>query len=340
MIYLIQSAAYIDNSSDKTENILKIGYCKDTGKKARMKVYLTENPTRKVLYLIPGGTEQDERNLHYHFRNFKKPYGNEWFSYSPEILNFFQSHTTKESLKTLKTKLEVRMKAKLKEENPEVKIWVRSIMEVVYKDSDLIKKQEISDDLLNDSLVNHENLQDYIQSRFPDSYKEIGEVYNELAKSLSPEIQECLKKFNSISTFPDKLRYLQTLDTDSLEPLLSQIPQKFGDYYRVFGFDKMKTLEYQESLIRKEWDRIMGNSKVKDELREKIYQEFQIGKSYTKSFIKEKLREIYQEVGHQETPKATNIQEYFEIKDTKIPLGDGTRAVGFKLINKNKPSCG
>ena len=333
MIYLIQSAAYVDNSSTCKEDILKIGYCGEDSKKVRFSAYLTENPTMRVLYLIPGGTEQDERNLHYHFRNFKKPYGREWFTYSPEILEFFQSHTTKESLETLRTNLEARMKAKLREENPEVEIWVKAIMEVVYKDSDLIKKQEISDDLLEDFLVNHENLQDYIQTRFPDSYKEIGEVYKELTKSLSPEIQECLEKFNSISTFPDKIKYLQTLDTDSLEPLLSQIPQKFGDYWKVFGFERMRALNFLEKEIKKEWDRLFSNFLVKNDLQERIYQEFQVGKSYTKSFIKEKFRDIYQELGYQETPKANQINDWFESKEVLIP-GEGKREHGFKLTNK------
>ena len=333
MIYLIQSAAYVDNFSTCKEDILKIGYCGEDSKKARFNAYFTENPTRRTLYLIPGGTEQDEKNLHSHFQKFKKSYGREWFSYSPEILEFFKSHTTKESLRTLKTKLDIKMKAKLREENPEVEIWVKAIMEVIYKDSDLIKKQEIFDDLLEDFLVNHENLQDYIQSRFPDFHEEIEKVYKELTKSLSPKIQECLEKFNSIPTFPDKIKYLQTLDTDSLEPLLPQIPQKFGDYWKVFGFERMRALNFLEKEIKKEWDRLFSNFLVKNDLQERIYQEFQVGKSYTKSFIKEKLREIYQEVGHQETPKASQIEEYFEIKDTKLSL-EGKREHGFKLINK------
>ena len=91
MIYLICSSAIINFEKRELGFIYKIGYCGEDSKKARINIYLTENPTMQVLYLIPGGTEQDERNLHYHFRNFKKPYGREWFTYSPEILNFFQS---------------------------------------------------------------------------------------------------------------------------------------------------------------------------------------------------------------------------------------------------------
>lgn len=81
MIYLIRSAAFKDKSNPKCmeyEPILKIGYTKDDGKKSRFDIYITENPTCQVLYLIPEGDEQDEKNLHYHFRKYKK-YGRNGF---------------------------------------------------------------------------------------------------------------------------------------------------------------------------------------------------------------------------------------------------------------------
>ena len=97
MIYVIRSAAVVDESIPSFEFILKIGYCRDDREKTRTAIYITENPTIKTLFTIPGGTEQDEKNLHHHFRKYLK-YGNEWFSYNQEILDFFTTHTTKESL--------------------------------------------------------------------------------------------------------------------------------------------------------------------------------------------------------------------------------------------------
>ena len=174
-------------------------------------------------------------------------------------------------------------------------------------------------------------------------YKDRFTVFNAISPKFSvtsDKVQEYLQKFNSIPTFPDKIKYLHDVFVLLNNPVLfdtflSQIPQKFGDYYRVFGFERMKTLEYQESLIRKEWDRIMGNYQIKDELQEKIYQEFQVGQSYTKSFIKEKLGKIYQELGYQETPKANKIEEYFEFKLCLISNKEtGKRDSAYQLINK------
>ena len=96
MIYVILSAAFKKDDDTEFEKLLKIGYCRDDREKVRTATYLTENPTIKTLFTIPGGTEQDEKNLHHRFRNYLK-YGNEWFSYEQEILDFFTTHTTKES---------------------------------------------------------------------------------------------------------------------------------------------------------------------------------------------------------------------------------------------------
>ena len=86
MIYVILSAEIINKDPSNLGLILKIGYCRDDREKVRTATYLTENPTIKTLFTIPGGTEQDEKNLHHRFRKYLK-YGNEWFSYNQEILD-------------------------------------------------------------------------------------------------------------------------------------------------------------------------------------------------------------------------------------------------------------
>ena len=72
MIYVIRSAAVVDESIPSFEFILKIGYCRDDREKIRTTAYLTENPTIKILFTIPGGTAQDETNLHNKNKKKKK----------------------------------------------------------------------------------------------------------------------------------------------------------------------------------------------------------------------------------------------------------------------------
>ena len=75
----MRSAAF---KGDSYETIIKIGYTGEKSKKSRFDLYLTENPTIKVLYLIPFGTTRDEKNLHRHFKQYLL-YGNEWFKRCP-----------------------------------------------------------------------------------------------------------------------------------------------------------------------------------------------------------------------------------------------------------------
>lgn len=96
MIYLIQTTYY-----DETENIsiklLKLGYTKDENKDTRYSQYRMHNPLFRILYEIPGGLEEHEKALHYRFSKYLYT-GREWFSYSDEIIDYFRTHTTLDSL--------------------------------------------------------------------------------------------------------------------------------------------------------------------------------------------------------------------------------------------------
>ena len=79
--------------------LLKIGYTGESSKKNRFATYKMHNPLSEVLFTIPEGTEKHEKALHYLFRKYLyQDYGNEWFNYNEEIINFFSTHTTRESL--------------------------------------------------------------------------------------------------------------------------------------------------------------------------------------------------------------------------------------------------
>lgn len=92
MIYLIKTD-YIDGT------LLKIGYTKDKNKDKRFSSYKMHNPKSVVLFTIPGGTEKHEKAIHHKFRPFLySGYGNEWFNFDQTIIDFFTTHTTKDSL--------------------------------------------------------------------------------------------------------------------------------------------------------------------------------------------------------------------------------------------------
>lgn len=100
MIYLIQSPSYADETRKTYKDILKIGYTADESAEKRFCLYKNHNPSRVVLFTIPGATLQDESNLHAYFSRYRIS-GREWYEYSDEIIEFFKTHTTVESLAVL-----------------------------------------------------------------------------------------------------------------------------------------------------------------------------------------------------------------------------------------------
>lgn len=96
MIYLIKSASW-NSKESKFEFILKIGYTGDESAKNRFSSYNNHNPTIEILFKIPDATEQQEMALHEYFKKFRV-YNREWYEYNEEIIEFFKTHTTVESL--------------------------------------------------------------------------------------------------------------------------------------------------------------------------------------------------------------------------------------------------
>lgn len=98
MIYLIQ-VRY------EKQVLLKIGYTEDSRKQSRYNSYRLHNPLFEILYEIPDATEEYEKLLQKYFREFQyQGYGNEWFEYSEEIVDYFRIHRTLDSLQDLYNK--------------------------------------------------------------------------------------------------------------------------------------------------------------------------------------------------------------------------------------------
>ena len=70
-------------------------------------------------------------------------------------------------------------------------------------------------------------------------------------------------------------------------------------------------------------------------MKEKIYSSFEVGKRYTKAFIKEELEKIYEEIGYKATPKAIELEKYFKTKFILLTNKEtGKRDAGFEILEK------
>ena len=340
MIYVILSAEIINKDPSNLGLILKIGYCRDDREKVRTATYLTENPTIKTLFTIPGGTEQDEKNLHHHFRKYLK-YGNEWFSYEQEILDFFTKHTTKESLGELdlyisQKRLERLQKKRNNEFLEKKQKYINPILNSLGEVDILeyVKKQEELVEALDNLFLTSSDIDSYFRSNYPS-------INFDIPEKLSKKARKILQEFDERQYFTGKMKYLYSLnmEPDIAKQVLDNIyDTRFSKYYWTISASRAGSLNYQSGKLEEEYNSLMGFKTNENEIKEKILQTFLVDSRYLKSDIKETLRKIYEELGYSKTPKASDLEEYFEIKECKITNSLGKQDHGFKIIKIKETS--
>ena len=340
MIYVIRSAAVVDESIPSFEFILKIGYCRDDREKTRTAIYITENPTIKTLFTIPGGTEQDEKNLHHHFRKYLV-YGNEWFSYNQEILDFFTTHTTKESLGELDLHLSQKKQDKLqKERNAKFlenkQKYINPILHSLGEVDILeyVKKQEELVEILNNLFLTSSDIDNYFKTNYPD-------INFDISKTISKKARKILQEFDEQQYFTGKMKYLYSLnmDEDIAKQVLNNIyDTHYSKYYWTIPAGRAGSLNYQKGKLEEEYQSIINPkdvSGIEQEVKKQVLDYFSLDTKYSKFDIKNQLKNIYTSLKYDKTPKASDLEEYFEIKDCLISnTVTGKMEHGFKIIKK------
>lgn len=342
MIYLIETT-YYDKDSKEILDLLKIGYTSDDSLNKRLSLYKLHNPLYKLLYTIPDATEDDERRLHIKFKKFRYPdYGREWFMYNEKIVNFFSSHLTYELLQQGIDEIEL-----LNHGNTRIKSdYMKSVIDQIYKSKvnskELTLDQAVTE--LNHTLKDlkgcnsFEKFWEYVRTKFNITKEEVS-AYASDSPFASTEAVKFLTKFDSYTQFTDKMRLLceSTLSDEEINSILNLIPIDYKNYYTVLGPNRIKSLSYQRSKLKIEYNKLKKNQQGGVDLKKSILSEFTIGKKYTKAYIKQKLGEIYEQLGIKLSPKAVDLENYFEMK--KIQLlnrNTGKRDNGYEIIKKKE----
>jgi hypothetical protein len=170
-------------------------------------------------------------------------------------------------------------------------------------------------------------------------YKDRFRVFNALGEKIKNNslIQKILEEFNSINGFNNKMKYLYSLhmDEDIAKCVLNNIyDTNYAKYYWTIPANRAGTLAYIQKNLEKEFENINRekSDNVENRVKEKVIQTFQINLKYTKSDIKETLRSIYESLNYNKTPKASDLENYFELKDCKLTNSSGKQDHGFKII--------
>lgn len=162
-------------------------------------------------------------------------------------------------------------------------------------------------------------------------------VFNELKKVGTADVdnevvEEFLNRYEGIKSKKDKLKYLcEQEGLPEFDIIVDNVPTKrFKEYITVLGVDVCRSVGYKIEELNK---KLSIRSFDKKLLKEKIYETFKVGNSYTRSGIKEILAGIYKEIGYKATAKASDLDNYFEYKKGLVTVNN-KRVSSFKLINK------
>lgn len=155
---------------------------------------------------------------------------------------------------------------------------------------------------------------------------------------LFEKVKNFLNEFNLNKKFPRRMKlYCNFVDnflsgnTNYLSNI--GIPENFNLYYNELGTERIRSISYQESELRK----AINKSKNLDKLCISIYKEFNTGDKLYRSIIKKKLKNIYLSLGINAKAKATDIQTFFETKDVTFKeKGTGRRIKGYVLLNRKQ----
>ena len=333
MLYLINET-FFDKTTREVIDLLKIGYTGDSGLDTRLSAYINHCPEAKLLFTIPGGDLKHESALLDKFRIHLYK-GREWFEYSDEIVDYFRYHTTLESLADLGVS-----------EKPGALEFKKEVTRVI----NLLLNYKVSqgDITLEDGAKQLDNLVNRILSdrkikTLPVFWNYIEEVFGisitDLDSKIKPKVlNNFLIQFDSFTQFTDKMKLLcESVDQftkDEFESILNSINIIFKNYFITLGKDRIRSLQYRKYALDTEYGRIKNNQENSSNLLEILFREFQVGTRYTKSFIKQKLSNIYESCNIKASPKATDLENYFDLKDVYIVSKDtGKKDRGYEILS-------
>lgn len=348
MIYLIKSAGYDEN--ENLIHLLKIGYTEDNNRDRRFNAYKLHNPTCKILYELPELTEEDEKNIQYKFRKYLYiDYGREWFEYNDEIVNFFKNPEVVKNIKNLPINPCI-----INKELTEFKNSVKEILGILLgissnlpgKGRDNVKS--VFKEILDKKLRDIDSVFEFLELKFDKSIIDKCKDLLECRKTgkycnddiINQEVSEFLREYQKLGTFRSKLKYL--CEYGFLDEVIGVVLDQIGEhdniksYYISLGPRKLKACGYNRYDIEKELGVVTFSYEL---LESNIYSEFKVGDKLTLSSIKDRLGYLYSSINYDATPKAKDLENYFEVKEyksTEVVDGEKKRVRGYELLSRKE----
>ena len=176
-------------------------------------------------------------------------------------------------------------------------------------------------------------------------YKDRFRVFNALGEQIQEVelVKKILQEFEEQQYFTGKMKYLYSLnmEPDIAKQVLDNIyDTRFSKYYWAISASRAGSLNYQSGKLEEEYQSIINpkdTSQIENEIKGKILTSFLVDNRYSKQLIKEILRKIYEEAGYEKAPKASDLEQYFELKACQTRNKETGKVDNeFKIIKKKE----
>lgn len=322
MIYFIESVG--GDSVREPVVVVKVGFTENLTR--RMETYNTHNFNFRLMKVLSDKSfdRKCEKILHYYLYSIGKRYKDrtELFILDDEVERFIESINTREDI--------IKLQKNLSSKKRNFYNYLRKYKGILLKNWKLIKGSYDGD---LTGLINC-----FIDSGLDDIFKFMKDYYKVDIVDFTTEEKDLLDRFfsgyNETPGREAKLKYLcdfHFAGNNIFTVILDSIVEKrFKEYLTILGPEKCKSVWYKISELDKKLNIISFED---DKIFEEIEKDFSVGESYTNAYIKEKLGEIYKRIGYKASPKANDLNNYFDTKTCTINQ-DGKRVNGLKLLAK------
>ena len=174
------------------------------------------------------------------------------------------------------------------------------------------------------------------QVDYKDRFTVFSTIHNSLSSDdiVNQKVSEFLEQYQKLGTFKAKLRYLCEFgfNDEVVSIVLDQIGEhdNIKSYYTALGPTRLKALGYNRYDIEKELGIVVFSQEL---LETTIYNEFKVGDKLTLASIKDRLGYLYSSINYTATPKAKDLGNYFNIKESSARVEvDGVKKV-VKIYN-------
>jgi len=319
MLYFINMLAREKIGGDSFD-VIKIGFSNNFNK--RLEAYSTHNTSFEVIKKLDGDkfNMACETIIHSYLRDKK---------YNGRTEVFIRDKNLDKLIDNLNSVGDiVSLCSKIKKPKKNVRLYLKLYKPIILYNWDKISK--VFSGKPEDIIIS------MLYYRSMDIKKHVKEILGidlqDVPEEDLKELEDFFRGYSKLTDRQYKFKYLceycRKVGNTSILQFIEE--KKFDVYLNVLGLDVCKAVWYKISELDRRLSVMSFDTSI---LSARILSEFNVGESHTNVYIKDRLKDIYKEIGYKVNAKATDLNNYFDTKKCLIQEGS-KRVNGLKLVSK------